>query len=63
MTRDLEDLDELLENVGAWTDTKLARALKGTVLLPFRDASFAEKFPTIITFHWVDWNLEANSTN
>ena len=63
MTRNLEDLDELLEDMRAWTDSKLSRALKWAVLLPLCDAAFTEKFPAIIAFHWVDWNLEANSTN
>ena len=63
VARDLEDLDELLKDVRAWTDSELARALEGAVLLPLRDTAFAEELPAIIAFHRVDRNLEANSTN
>ena len=49
--------------MGAGTDSQLAWALERAVLLPLGDAAFAEKFPAIVAFHWIDWNLEANSAN
>lgn len=59
----LQNLNKLFEDVGTGPDSKLARALKRTALRPLGDASLAEKFPAIVAFHWVIWNLEANTAD
>jgi len=57
LARDLEDVDEFLENVRAGSNSQDSRALEGTVLLPFFDATFAEELSTVVTLHWFSQDL------
>jgi len=61
MTRNLQNLNEFFQNMGARPDPKLSRALKRTIFLPLRNASFAEKFSAIIALHGLNRNLQADS--
>ena len=51
LTVDLEYVDELLEDVAAWTHSQDAWTLEWTVFLPALNACFAEEFAAIVTFH------------
>lgn len=53
VTNDLDDLEEFLKNVAAWTNSQDAWALEGAILLPARDALLAEKLPAVVTLHWI----------
>jgi len=63
MTADLEDLNELLQNVGARTNSELAWALERTVLLPLGDTSFAKELAAVVALHGFDRYFEADATN
>ena len=63
VTADLQNLNELLQDVGAWPDSELTGALKRTILLPFGNARFAEEGSAILTLHPVDGNLQANAAD
>lgn len=43
--------------------SELSWTLKWAALWPFCDAFLAKQLPTIVTFHWVDRDLQANTTN
>ncbi len=53
MTYDLDNFEEFVKHMRARTHAELPRTLEGTVLLPARDALFAEKFSAVITLHRV----------
>ena len=60
---DLQDLDELLQNMRAGPYPQLAWALERTVLLPLRNAGFAEQLPAVLALHGLDRDLQADSTD
>lgn len=43
--------------------SQLPWTLKWAALGPLSNAILAEELPAIITFHWIDWNFQTNSTN
>ena len=47
----------------AWSDSKLARALKWTILLPLRNAPLAEQFAAVVALHGFNRNFEANTAD
>jgi hypothetical protein len=47
----------------AWPNSQLTWTLEWTALGPLGNTILAEQFPAIITFHWVDWNFQTNTTN
>lgn len=63
VTGDLQNLDELLQDVGARTDPQLARALVGTVLGPLLNTLLAKQLPAVVAFHRVNRNFEADAAN
>lgn len=56
----LQNVNELLENVGTGTDSELSWALKRTIFLPFLDAPFAEQFSAVVAFFGLPQNLKTN---
>ena len=63
MTRYLENLDKFLKNMRAWSYSKWTGTLEWTLLLPFRNTEFAEKFSAIVTFHWFYRDFKTDATN
>ena len=59
----LQDLNELFEDVGAWSYSQLTRTLERTTFVPLLNAAFAEKFPAVVTVHYITRYLQTNSTN
>ena len=51
LASDFKNVDELLKDMRAGSDSKNTWTLVWTVLLPLFDALFAEVIPTVITFH------------
>ena len=51
LASDFENVDKLLKDMRAGSDSENTWTLVWTVLLPLFDALFAEVVPTVVTFH------------
>ena len=51
LTGDFQNVDKLLQNMRTRANSQDTRTLERAVFLPFFNASFAEKFATVITLH------------
>jgi len=59
----LKNLDELLQNMGAWSHPHLPWALEGAAFLPFCDTRLAEELAAILALDRVNGDLEADSAD
>ena len=63
LASDLEDVYELLQDVGAGPHSQDTRTLVWTIFLPFLDACLAVVLAAVVTLHGALQDLEANATD